>query len=211
MMLPEEDITTHVTRSQLFDRIGVSLGGRVAEEIVYGEITTGAQNDLEKSTKLARRMVTEFGMSDRLGPLTFGKRHEHVFLGRDFGHERDYGENVAALIDEEVTRIVSDQYKRVQELLSSHRPHMDAIVEVLVKKETLDAKEVQEIMRQVDAKLKDGSEADEGSEDPPGAPGEGITLTVEGQEKEPAASKGSGEEVPGSGPDKTPEFKPKFA
>ena len=97
MFFPEEDILTQ-TRSQLIDQIGVSLGGRVAEEVVYGEITTGAHDDLEKATKLARRMVTEFGMSDRLGPMTFGKRHEQVFLGRDFGHERDYGENVAVLL-----------------------------------------------------------------------------------------------------------------
>jgi cell division protease FtsH len=152
MFFPEEDILTQ-TRSQLTDQIGVSLGGRVAEEIIYDEITTGAQDDLEKSTKLARRMVTEFGMSDRLGPITFGKRHDHVFLGREFGHERDYGENIATAIDEEVTRIVSENYSRVKELLTNHRPHMDAVVEVLLEKETLDKKEVDAILEEVNRKL----------------------------------------------------------
>jgi cell division protease FtsH len=152
MFFPEEDILTQ-TRSQLTDQIGVSLGGRVAEEIVYGEITTGAQDDLEKSTKLARRMVTEFGMSDRLGPMTFGKRHDHVFLGREFGHERDYGENVATVIDEEVKTLVSNNYERVKDLLLKHRPHMDAIVDVLLEKETLDKKEVDAIIAEVNRKL----------------------------------------------------------
>jgi len=152
MFFPEEDVLTQ-TKSQLIDQIGVSLGGRVAEETVYSEITTGAHDDLEKCTKLARRMVTEFGMSEKLGPMTFGKRHEQVFLGREFGHERDYGEKVATMIDEEVTRLVSEQYERVKELLANHRPHMDAIVAVLLEKETLDRKEVDAIMAEVNIKL----------------------------------------------------------
>jgi cell division protease FtsH len=152
MFFPEEDILTQ-TRSQLIDQIGVSLGGRVAEETVYGEITTGAQDDLEKSTKLARRMVTEFGMSDKLGPMTFGKRHEQVFLGREFGHERDYGEGVAAIIDEEVKRLVMEQYQRVKDTLLKYRPHMDEIVKVLLEKETLDRKEVLAIIAEVNQKL----------------------------------------------------------
>ena len=151
MFFPAEDILTQ-TRSQLIDQIGVSLGGRVAEETVYGEITTGAQDDLEKATKMARRMVTEFGMSDRLGPMTFGRRNDHVFLGRDFGHERDYGENVATIIDEEVKRLINDNYTRVRELLLQYRPHMDAIVEVLLEKETLDVKEVDAIIEEVNRK-----------------------------------------------------------
>ena len=152
MFFPEEDILTQ-TRSQLIDQIGVSLGGRVAEETVYGEITTGAQDDLEKSTKLARRMVTEFGMSDKLGPMTFGKRHEQVFLGREFGHERDYGEGVAAVIDDEVKRLVMDQYQRVKEMLLQYRPHMDEIVKVLLEKETLERKEVDAIIATVNQRL----------------------------------------------------------
>jgi cell division protease FtsH len=171
MFFPEEDILTQ-TRSQLIDQIGVGLGGRVAEEIIYGEITTGAQDDLEKSTKLARRMVTEFGMSDKLGPMTFGKRHEQVFLGREFGHERDYGEGVAAVIDEEVKRIVMEQYNRVKEMLQRYRPHMDAIVKVLLEKETLDKKEVDAIIADVNKRLgiqDDTPKSDDSNTSPPPA------------------------------------------
>ena len=103
--VPEEDVLS-VTKTAIVDQIGVCLGGRIAEEIIYGDITTGAQNDLQKSTSYARKMVTEYGMSDKLGPLTFGKSNSQMFLGRDFGHERDYGENIASIIDEEVVRIV---------------------------------------------------------------------------------------------------------
>jgi cell division protease FtsH len=169
MFFPEEDILTQ-TRSQLIDQIGVSLGGRVAEETVYGEITTGAQDDLEKSTKLARRMVTEFGMSDKLGPMTFGKRHEQVFLGREFGHERDYGEGVAAVIDEEVKSLVMEQYQRVKDTLLQYRPHMDEIVKVLLEKETLDRKEVDAIISEVNRRLgisDDTPKGDDTSSPPP--------------------------------------------
>ncbi|MDQ5967671.1 MAG: cell division protease FtsH [Cyanobacteriota bacterium erpe_2018_sw_39hr_WHONDRS-SW48-000098_B_bin.30] len=152
MSLPDEDVLS-MTKAMIRDQIGVCLGGRVAEEIVYGDVTTGAQNDLEKSTSFARRMVTEFGMSDRLGPMTFGKRHEQVFLGRDIGHERDYGEKIATAIDEEVSEIISDQYARVKELLLQHRPHMNAIVQQLLIKETLDKKEVDAIIEEVNRKL----------------------------------------------------------
>lgn len=150
MPLPEED-TYSRTKAQIIDRIAVCLGGRIAEEIVYGEdkVTTGAQDDLEKSTKLSRRMVTEYGMSERLGPMTFGKRNEHVFLGRDFGHERDYGERVAEVIDEEVKRIITEQYERVKSLLLKYRDHMDEIVKVLLDKETLDGQEFGAIVKRV--------------------------------------------------------------
>ena len=129
MMLPDEDLLSQ-TKSQLIAEIGVALGGRVAEELIYNDVTTGAQNDLQKSTSIARKMVTSYGMSDRLGPLTFGKRNEQVFLGRDFGHERDYGENIATIIDEEISRFISEQHEIVRDLLVKHRPHMDAIVKV---------------------------------------------------------------------------------
>jgi cell division protease FtsH len=206
MFLPEEDILSQ-TRSQLFDQIGVSLGGRVAEETVYSEITTGAQDDLEKCTKLARRMVTEFGMSERLGPMTFGKRYEHVFLGRDFGHERDYGEQIATIIDEEVKRIINNQYEIVTDLLKKHRPHMDAIVKVLLEKETLDAKEVEAIMVEVNQKLAAGAEDQPPDSTPPSAQApagteDGYTFSLQEQPKE---------SEPPQDPDVKPELKPKFA
>jgi cell division protease FtsH len=206
MFFPEEDILTQ-TKSQLIDQIGVSLGGRIAEETVYGEITTGAQDDLEKCTKLARRMVTEFGMSDRLGPMTFGKRHDHVFLGREFGHERDYGENIATIIDEEVSRLVRESYERVKDLLLKHRPHMDAIVEVLLEKETLDAKEVDAIIQEVNRKTglvvavaddgdgTAGTKSTLGSGPPPGYTfddGKVILKDTDKQQEPPESQPGSG-------------------
>jgi cell division protease FtsH len=206
MFLPEEDILSQ-TRSQLYDQIGVSLGGRVAEETVYSEITTGAQDDLEKCTKLARRMVTEFGMSERLGPMTFGKRYDHVFLGRDFGHERDYGEQIATIIDEEVKRIINNQYEIVTNLLKKHRPHMDAIVKVLLEKETLDAKEVEAIMAEVDRNLAAGAQPP-GDSTPPSAPATsdaGYTFMLPEKEKQEQPKE------PPQDPDPKPEFKPKFA
>ena len=208
MFLPEEDVSTQ-TKSQLVDQIGVGLGGRVAEEIVYGDITTGAQDDLEKATKLSRRMVTEFGMSERLGPMTFGKRYEHVFLGKDFGHDRDYGEHVATIIDEEVRHIINQQYEIVKELLQKHRPHMDALVKVLLEKESLEVKEFDAIMEEVNRKLAQGSsDSDYPSitQPPTGTgevTGEGTTIKIAetvNQDKEPPPD-----------PDKRPELKPKFA
>lgn len=207
MFFPVEDILTQ-TRSQLIDQIGVSLGGRVAEEIIYDEITTGAQDDLEKSTKLARRMVTEFGMSDRLGPMTFGKRHDHVFLGREFGHERDYGENIATIIDEEVTRIVSDNYTRVRELLLKHRPHMDAIVKVLLEKETLDAKDVDAIIQEVNRNSgttmpTTGSGDDSGITPPPSYVLDDGKVVLKESDKVEIEKK---QEPPESSPGLTPKF-----
>jgi cell division protease FtsH len=202
MFFPEEDVLTQ-TRSQLIDQIGVSLGGRVAEETVYSEITTGAHDDLEKCTKLARRMVTEFGMSDRLGPMTFGKRHEQVFLGRDFGHERDYGENIATIIDEEVSKLVTVQYDRVKDLLIKYRPHMDAIVKVLLEKETLDRKEVDAIMEEVDRRIAAGlPPVDDPPVTPPTAVSGGDVLKVPPPPEVDVAPQD---------PEVKPEFKPKFA
>jgi cell division protease FtsH len=150
MTLPEGDQVLH-SRSQILDRMTMTLGGRVAEEIIFGEITTGAQNDLEKVTDLARRMVTSFGMSSKMGPMTFGKQNEHVFLGRDFGHEKNYSEEVAAMIDREVQRIIQERYKLATTLLTDNKDVMEGIVKVLLEKETLDDKEVTEIIDQVKA------------------------------------------------------------
>jgi cell division protease FtsH len=173
MFLPEDDVLS-MTRSQIIDQIGVCLGGRVAEEVIYSEITSGAQNDLEKATGLARRMITEFGMSDKLGPLTFGKRNEHVFLGRDFGHERDYGEEVATAIDAELKRIITDQYSRVKQLIEEHLAHMHAIVEVLLEKETLDAAEFDAILKRVNKEK--GIATDDDKDEPQQPSGDSVVL-----------------------------------
>ena len=129
----------------------MTLGGRVAEEIIYGKefITTGASNDLEKVTQMARSMVTKYGMSERLGNLAYGKSEDHVFMGRDFGHQRDYSEQVAFEIDEEIKHIVDERYELAKRLLSENRDMLEAISRELLDKETIDDKEFEEIMNRV--------------------------------------------------------------
>ena len=150
MVLPEKDHLT-LKKVQLLDKIAMTLGGRVAEEIIYGKefITTGASNDLEKVTQMARSMVTKYGMSERLGNLAYGKSEDHVFMGRDFGHTRDYSEEIAAAIDEEVQRIVNEQYDLAKTLLEENRDMLDTISHKLLEMETLDEKEFVELMDQV--------------------------------------------------------------
>ena len=147
MTLPEKDHLTY-TKTQLLDKITMILGGRVAEEIIYGPdfITTGAQNDLEKVSDLARKMVITWGMSEKMGNLAYGKSQEHVFMGRDFGHQRDYSEEVAAEIDKEVKRIVDERYNLARHLLRENRDMLDIISHELLERETLDEKEFEEIM-----------------------------------------------------------------
>ena len=150
MTLPEKDHLT-LKRSQLLDRITMTLGGRVAEEIVYGknDVTTGASNDLEKVTALARNMVTTYGMSDKMGSLQYGKSQEHVFMGRDFGHTRDFSEEIAAEIDKEVKHIVDEQYKVAKKLLEENRDMLEYISKALLEEETLDEKCFVELMEKV--------------------------------------------------------------
>lgn len=150
MVLPEKDHLT-LKKVQLLDKIAMTLGGRIAEEIVYGKefITTGASNDLEKVTQMARAMVTKYGMSEKLGNLAYGKSEDHVFMGRDFGHQRDYSEEIAAEIDAEVQRIVSEQYELAKTLLTDNRDMLETISHKLLEMETLDEKEFVELMEQV--------------------------------------------------------------
>jgi len=148
LTLPEEDHLNY-SKSQLLARIKVLLGGRIAEELVFGDITTGAQNDLQKASELLRKMVTQFGMSERLGPMTFGQSNEHVFLGRDFGHSRDYSEEIATQIDSEMKKIIDKLYDECKNLLADKRKQMDALTQVLLDKETLDKDEFKEIVDKV--------------------------------------------------------------
>ena len=153
MTLPEKDHLT-LKKSQLLDRITMLLGGRVAEEIIYGpdSITTGAQNDLEKVTATARNMVTTYGMSFKMGNMAYGKSEEHVFMGRDFGHSRDYSEEIAADIDREVKKIVDERYNLAKELLLGNRDMLEVIAKELLERETLDEEEFEEIMKRVEEK-----------------------------------------------------------
>lgn len=141
MPLPAEDRYL-ITKSQILDKVAMALGGRAAEDLVFGQISTGAQDDLEKSTKMVRDMITEYGMSETLGPMTFGQRTDLVFLGRDLNRERDYGEEVASAIDREVRSIVVEQYERAKRILSTHRVVLNRMAMALLEKETLLADEL---------------------------------------------------------------------
>jgi cell division protease FtsH len=145
--LPTED--RHLwTYSQFKDRLVVSLAGRAAEEIVFGEISTGAQNDLEQATNLARKMVTEYGMSQRLGPRTFGKREELIFLGREIHEQRNYSEKVAEMIDEEVHSLISDAYQTARKILTENEDKLKLVAEQLLNKETLEEAEFEALLKQ---------------------------------------------------------------
>ncbi len=147
-----KDEQVHTNKAKLLAQITVSLGGRAAEEIVYGKdrVSTGASQDLINVTNIARKMVTAWGMSDKLGNMAYGKNQENVFMGRDFGHQRDYSEQVAFEIDEEMKRIVDEKYEEAKNLLNSHRDMLEAIAKELLDKETIDAEEFQNIMDRVE-------------------------------------------------------------
>jgi cell division protease FtsH len=145
MQLPEDDKHNY-SREYLDDMVAILLGGRIAEEITIGGITTGAGNDLERSTELARKMVCEWGMSDQMGPLTFGKKEEQIFLGREIAQHQDYSEDTAVRIDQEVKRIVTENYARARDLLRSYREKLERVAEELLLREVLDADQVQKIV-----------------------------------------------------------------
>ena len=136
VMLPEEDRHLH-TRSDLSDRLAMTLGGRTAEEVVFGEITTGAVDDIEQATRLARAMVTEFGMSDKLGPQRFTTRDGEPFLGREHANRSDVSDDLAARIDDEVSRLLDEAHARARQIVETHRTTLDALADALVERETL--------------------------------------------------------------------------
>ncbi|MFZ5650570.1 MAG: ATP-dependent zinc metalloprotease FtsH [Bacillota bacterium] len=147
LLLPKED-RYYMTRSMLLDQVTMLLAGRVAEAIVLQEISTGAQNDLERATGTVRRMIMEYGMSEALGPLTLGRKQETVFLGRDIARDRNYGEEVAASIDREVKNIVDQNYNRARDLLETHMNTLHRIASVLMEKETIEAGDFEDLMRE---------------------------------------------------------------
>ena len=143
------------SRAYLHNQMAVALGGRVAEEIVYGEdeVTTGASNDLQQVARVARQMVTRFGMSDRLGPVALGRSQGGMFLGRDIAAERDFSEDTAAAIDEEVSQLVAEAYKRATVVLNGNRTVLDELAEMLVERETVDAEDLQELLIRSDVRV----------------------------------------------------------
>ena len=140
MGLPTEDRYLQ-SKTEFEDKIAGMLGGNVAERLIFGDTTTGSSNDIEKATNLARRMVTEFGMSEKLGPLAFGKREEMIFLGREIGEQRNYSDDVARKIDEEVRAIIDRAYLRATEVLTTHKDRLTQLAEALVAKETIEPEE----------------------------------------------------------------------
>jgi len=147
LQLPTEDRYL-TSRTDLKNRLYVLLGGRAAEELIFREITTGACDDLSKSTELAQRMVTEFGMSDKMGPLTFRRKEEEIFLGRDIARERSYSNETAQMIDSEVKQLIMDGMSYVRKLLSDNKTKLDRLAERLMEKEILDSEEVDALIRE---------------------------------------------------------------
>jgi cell division protease FtsH len=145
MALPEEERRLE-SKARLADNLAFALGGRAAEEIVFGDVTTGASNDLERVTETTRAMVTRYGMSEKLGPMVFGQKEELVFLGKELGEQRDYSEAVAQEIDGEVRRIVSTAHEKARDILTTHRDRLDLIARKLIEVETIDSKDFAALM-----------------------------------------------------------------
>ena len=145
LSLPKED-RSYRTRSELFDRIKVALGGRVAEEVVLGEISTGASSDIQQATQIIRSMIMQYGMSETIGPIAYGEENHQVFLGRDFNRDRNYSEEVAGEIDREVRRYIEEAYEACRVLITENREKLDRIAEALLERETLNAAELEELM-----------------------------------------------------------------
>ena len=157
LSLPKED-RSYRTRSELFDRIKVALGGRVAEEVVLGEISTGASSDIQQATQIIRSMIMQYGMSEAIGPIAYGEENHQVFLGRDFNRDRNYSEEVAGEIDREVRRYIEEAYEACRVLITENREKLDRIAEALLERETLSAAELEELMTK-------GSISDKGTKD----------------------------------------------
>jgi len=146
LQLPAEDRYL-VTKQELLDQITGLLGGRAAEELIFQEVTTGAASDIERATELARRMVCQFGMSDKLGPLSWGKTEQEIFLGKELTRMRNYSEEVASEIDEEVRKIVTESYDRAKEILTKYHKQLDELVELLLEREVLEGEELRKILK----------------------------------------------------------------
>jgi cell division protease FtsH len=190
--LPTEDKFL-TTRAELADTMAMTLGGRAAEEIVFGEITTGASNDLEKVTQTAKQMVMRYGMSERLGPRVFGHDQSQPFLGRDMGSEPDYSDEIAREIDDEIRRVVEEAHQSAKDILSDRREELDKISKILLERETIDAKEFIALLDGASEEEVFGAEEEGGDE-----------LPDSGEEAE--AEKGTGREGPRPSPSPRPGF-----
>lgn len=191
MHLPQEDRYL-TSRQELLSRMATLLGGRVAEEIVFGDITTGAQNDLERVSTIAHKMVCQFGMSEKLGPITFGPNESQVFLGRDLGKDREYSEEIAFEIDKEVRQLIDECYNQAKTILETNRDCLDALSNKLLEKEVLSAEEVHALIKEV-KEARNGHVAEASSSESEPSP-EGDQSSSSGDD--PTASGDSGQEAP---------------
>ncbi|MBR0284747.1 MAG: ATP-dependent zinc metalloprotease FtsH [Selenomonadaceae bacterium] len=170
LMLPKED-RSYATRSELMDRLKVAMGGRVAEEIVLKEISTGASQDIQQASRIVRGMIMQYGMSDVLGPIAYGESQNHqVFLGRDFNQQRNYSEEVACEIDKEVRRYMEEAYEACREIITEHIDKLELIAQALIERETLNAKQLEELMEKGTITDEDSDEDDKPSDDDTAAP-----------------------------------------
>ena len=183
--LPEDEKFLGAKKEMLSDLASL-LGGRVAEEIAIGDVTTGASNDIERATKLAKQMVTRFGMSEKLGPQTFGEADHEVFLGRDFSANADYSPEIAYEIDKEVARLIDDAYGKAREILTAHREQLDLMAGVLIERETVDKAELEALLEnRWDEFLKNEAERKAAAGESEDEPGDGDSAKSEGDSAEP--------------------------
>ena len=164
LSLPKED-RSYRTRSELLDRIKVALGGRVAEEVVLGEISTGASSDIQTATQIIRSMIMQYGMSDTIGPIAYGEENHQVFLGRDFNRDRNYSEDIAGQIDREVRRYIDEAYEACRTIIVENRDKLDLIANALLERETLNAAELEELMNRGHIAEKSDESGDDDDDD----------------------------------------------
>ena len=155
LSLPEKE-TYSRSRSWLLDRIKIAMGGYVAEQLQYHETSTGTRNDIEQATEMARKMVCEWGMSADLGPVSYGKEEEPIFLGKEIARHKDYSEQTARTIDSEIKKIISDSLEETREILTNHREQLTKLAETLIEKETLDDEEIRKLLVLPDRRATDG-------------------------------------------------------
>lgn len=186
LMLPKED-RNYTTRSELLDRLKVAMGGRVAEEVVLKEISTGASQDIQQASRIVRSMIMQYGMSDVLGPVAYGESQNHqVFLGRDINHQRNYSEEVASEIDKEVRKYMEEAYEACRKIITENRDKLELIAQALMERETLTAKELEELL--TTGSITDPDDKDEDDKPQSGTPA--VTpLPVEQAEKPEAVAK----------------------
>jgi len=169
MWLPEED-KYNTRRKELLDHLVVIMGGRVAEDIVFGDVTSGARGDIKQATGIARKMVCQWGMSEKMGMIEYGEGDEHLFLARDFSRMRDYSESTAQAIDQEVKGLIDEAYRRATDLLSASRAKLDLIARALLEFETLDGAQIRDLIEHGEMKNPPRREPPPVPPAPPAAP-----------------------------------------